>query len=149
VFATAAEVWLKGGSEQGGGRALILVVERDLHVQTLEKYFLEEAGFDVDLVGDGQAALERARTILPGIVISEILVPKLDGLSVCRALKADPRTRSIDVLIFSILAGAERAREAGADAFLRKPMNQSRLVDSVKELLRLRHDRRFATGSPA
>jgi DNA-binding response OmpR family regulator len=136
---------VKGGAEQNGCRALILVVERDLHVRALEKYFLEEAGFDVDLVDDGRAALERARAIGPRILISEILVPKLDGLSVCRALKADPLTRSINVLIFSILAAEERAREAGADAFLRKPLNQDRLVDSVRELLRLHRCGRLAT----
>jgi two-component system alkaline phosphatase synthesis response regulator PhoP len=141
---------VKGGEDQNEGRALILVVERDLHVRALEKYFLEEAGFAVELVEDGQAALERARQVCPRILISEILVPKLDGLSVCRALKADARTRSIDVLIFSILAAEERAREAGADAYLRKPLNQDRLIDSVRELLRLHAHRDPALrGRPA
>jgi CheY-like chemotaxis protein len=111
------------------------VVERDPHVRALERYFLEEAGFAVDFASDGQVALERARESGPEIVVSEILVPVLDGLSVCRALKSDPRTRHIGVLIFSILAAADRAREAGADAFLRKPLNESRLVDSVRSLV--------------
>jgi CheY-like chemotaxis protein len=119
-----------------GRRALILVVERDPHVRALERYFLEEAGFTVDFVPDGRVALERARASSPAILVSEILVPVLDGLSVCRALKADPRTRDIAVLIFSILAAEERAREAGADAFLRKPLNETKLVDSVRQLLR-------------
>jgi two-component system response regulator MprA len=118
-----------------GRRALILVVERDPHVRSLERYFLEEAGFAVDFELDGRAALERARRDRPAIVICEILVPGLDGLSVCRALKSDPRTRSIAVLVFSILAAEQRAREAGADAFLRKPLNETRLVDSVKRLV--------------
>ena len=81
-------------------------------------------------------ALERARSGKPAILISEILVPGLDGLSVCRALKSDPRTRDIAILIFSILAAEERALEAGADAFLRKPLNETRLVDSVSTLVR-------------
>ena len=119
-----------------GRRALILVVERDPHVRALERYFLEEAGFTVDFVADGRAALERARASDAAILVSEILVPGLDGLSVCRALKADPETRDITVLIFSILAAEERALEAGADAFLRKPLNETKLVDSVRQLLR-------------
>jgi DNA-binding response OmpR family regulator len=119
-----------------GRRALILVVERDPHVRALERYFLEEAGFAVDFAADGAAALERARSGKPAILISEILVPGLDGLSVCRALKSDPRTRDIAILIFSILAAEERALEAGADAFLRKPLNETRLVDSVSALVR-------------
>jgi two-component system response regulator MprA len=116
-------------------RALILVVERDPHVRALERYFLEEAGFAVDFAVDGKAALDRARTSQPAILVSEILVPGLDGLSVCRALKSDPGTRHIAVLIFSILAAEERAHEAGADAFLRKPLNETRLVDSVRRLV--------------
>jgi len=119
-----------------GRRALILVVERDPHVRALERYFLEEAGFTVDFVADGRAALERARASDAAILVSEILVPGLDGLSVCRALKADPETRDITVLILSILAAEERALEAGADAFLRKPLNETKLVDSVRQLLR-------------
>ena len=130
---------MKQQGSQPGDRALILVVERDAHVQALEKYFLEEAGFTVEIAEDGRAALDRAVAVCPRILISEILVPKMDGLSVCRAIKADPRTRSISVLIFSILAAEERALEAGADAFLRKPLNQDRLVDSVRQLL-LMHD---------
>ena len=116
-------------------RALILVVERDPHVRALERFFLEEAGFAVDFAPDGRAALERAREMQPAILVSEILVPGLDGLSVCRALKKDPKTRDIAVLIFSILAAEERAREAGADAYLRKPLNEMRLVESVRELV--------------
>jgi DNA-binding response OmpR family regulator len=119
-----------------GRRALILVVERDPHVRALERYFLEEAGFAVDFAADGAAALERARNGKLAILISEILVPGLDGLSVCRAIKSDPETRGIAVLIFSILAAEERALEAGADAFLRKPLNEARLVESVSALLR-------------
>jgi len=118
-----------------GRRALILVVERDPHVRALERFFLEEAGFAVDFAVDGHAALDRARSARPAILVSEILVPGLDGLSVCRALKRDPATRQIAVLIFSILSAEERALEAGADAFLRKPLNEMRLVESVRFLV--------------
>lgn len=116
-------------------RALILVVERDPHVRALERYFLEQAGFSVEFSGDGQQGLERARELRPDIVISEILVPGLDGLGVCRALKANAETRRIIVLIFSILAAEQRAVEAGADGFLRKPLDDARLVRSIEELL--------------
>jgi two-component system response regulator MprA len=120
------------------GRALILVVERDPHVRALESYFLNEAGFSVEFVGDGEAALERARELHPDIIISEVLVPKIDGLALCRAVRSDAKLRDIVVLIFSILAVESRAKEAGADAFLRKPLAERRLVDTVRELLVLR-----------
>jgi CheY-like chemotaxis protein len=115
--------------------ALILVVERDPHVRELEQFFLEEAGYAVEFAADGLAALEQARELQPHIVITEILVPGLDGLALCRRLKADSATRHIAVLVFSILLAESRAQEAGADAFLRKPLAEKRLVDTVRDLL--------------
>ena len=125
-------------SAGGGGRALILVVERDPHIRELESYFLNEAGFGVEFAADGLAALERARELCPDIIITEVLVPRLDGLALCRTVKADPGLRGTVVLVFSILAVQSRAREAGADAFLMKPLAEKRLVDTVRELLKLR-----------
>jgi CheY-like chemotaxis protein len=116
-------------------RALILVVERNPSVQRLEKFFLEQAGYTVEFATDGVAALERARELKPKILITEILVPKLDGLSLCRALKTDPSTRSIRVLIFSHLHAEDRAREVEADAFLLKPLNEQLLIDTVEKLI--------------
>ncbi|HLT40806.1 MAG TPA: response regulator [Enhygromyxa sp.] len=111
------------------------MVERDVHVRALERYFLEEAGYKVEFAEDGPHALARVREIGPRILISEILVPGLDGLSVCRAIKADPATSHIIVLIFSILTAEERAIEAGADGFLRKPLDDTLLVSCVEKLL--------------
>jgi two-component system, OmpR family, phosphate regulon response regulator PhoB len=116
-------------------RALILVVEQDPQMRRLERYFLEQAGFVVEFADDGHQGLESARRLLPDIVVAEILVAGLDGLSVCRTLKSDPATRGIRVLIFSILAAEQRALAAGADAFLLKPLDDSRLVQSVEALL--------------
>lgn len=117
------------------GRALILVVERDPHVRALERYFLEQAGFTVEFAEDGRKGLELARELRPHIVICEILVGGMDGLSVCRALKAEASTQPVIVLVFSILAAEQRALAAGADAFLRKPLGEKLLVASVEELL--------------
>lgn len=123
-------------ASKSAGRALILVVEQDPQMRRLERYFLEQAGFTVEFATDGNQGLEAARRLLPDIVVAEILIGGVDGLSVCRALKADPATRSIAVLIFSILAAEQRAREAGADAFVRKPLDDARLVASIEALLR-------------
>jgi CheY-like chemotaxis protein len=127
------------------GQAIILVVERDPHVRELEAHFLSQAGYSVGFANDGIGALEQARKILPEIIITEILVPALDGLSLCRRLKADPQTRDIAVLIFSILAAGGRAREAGADAFLLKPLAEHTLVNTVRQLLEGRSARLGST----
>jgi CheY-like chemotaxis protein len=118
-----------------GRGALILVVERNPVVQRLEKYFLEQAGFTVEFTSDGVGALARARELRPKIIVSEILVPKLDGLSLCRAIKSDPTTQDILVMIFSHLQAADRAAEARADAFLSKPLEEELLLATVDRLL--------------
>lgn len=117
------------------GRAMILVVERDPHVRELEAYFLEKAGYSVEFAEDGNRALVAVAELVPDIVITEILVPGSDGLSVCREIKGDPELEHVAVLVFSILAAEGRAREAGADAFLLKPLAEKRLVETVHDLL--------------
>jgi two-component system response regulator MprA len=122
----------------------ILVVDRDPHVRELAAHFLNQAGYFVEFATDGPSALERARALHPDVVITEILLPKVDGLALCRELKRDPATRSIAVLVFSILAAEGHAREAGADAFLMKPLGERRFLAAVEEILAARA--RAATG---
>lgn len=117
------------------GGALVLVVERDPNVRDLESFFLNEAGYAVDFAEDGETALELARRRVPAIIVTEIMVPKLDGLALCRRVKEDPVLADTVVLVFSILAAHGRAREAGADAFLMKPLAERRLVHTVRDLL--------------
>ena len=116
-------------------RALILVVERNPVVQRLERYFLEQAGYTVEFASDGRAALERARELRPRIVVTEIMVPVLDGLSLCRILKSEPETTHARVLIFSHLHAEDRALEVGADAFLLKPFSEEVLIETVEQLI--------------
>jgi CheY-like chemotaxis protein len=70
---------------------LILVVERDPHIKKLERFFLEEAGYSVEFADDGVQGLARARALIPRVLVTEILLPGLDGLKICRALKSDRR----------------------------------------------------------
>ena len=132
----------KPGSPNGlDRRALILVVERNVAVQRLERFLLEQAGYSVEFASDGLSALARAQELGPKIVVTEILVPRLDGISLCRALKSDPRTKSIVVLVFSHLHAEDRALEAGADAFIVKPIDEVHLIDTVSKLLEIRGEK--------
>lgn len=128
-------------ASKAAGKAIIMVVDRDPHIRELEAHFLGRAGYSVVFADHGESALVEARVAVPDIVITEILVPRIDGLALCRQLKADPRTRDVSVLIFSILAAAGRAREAGADAFLLKPLAEHALVETVDRLLEERNAR--------
>ena len=89
----------------------------------------------VEFAADGKSALERARELRPHIVVTEIMVPVLDGLNLCRLLKSDPQTAHARVLIFSHLHAEDRAREVGADAFLLKPISEELLIETVERLI--------------
>src|SRR4051812_40018746 len=102
MLPTASPATLTDLSPSCVPRGVILCVERDPYVRELEAYFLKEGGFDVKFAADGLEALELARTLRPAIVITEILLPKLDGLALCRRLKADPATKDAAVLVFSL-----------------------------------------------
>jgi CheY-like chemotaxis protein len=103
-------------------------------VRALQTHFLEEVGYRVVFAEDGEAALTLAEQIRPSLVITEILIPKLDGLTLCRRLRADHATCAVPVLVFSILSAAARAEEAGASAFLRKPFIESTFIATVSLL---------------
>jgi CheY-like chemotaxis protein len=114
---------------------LVLIAERDQQVRRLQEHFLTVAGYSVTFADDGQSALDRARAEPPALVVTEILIPKLDGLALCRSLREDPATRAVPLLVLSILAAQVRAAEAGADAFLRKPIVDSTFLAAVQELV--------------
>ena len=117
---------------------IILIAEKDHNVRDLQVFFLEKSGFIIEFADDGEVALARAKSILPRLVITEILLAKIDGLTLCRRLRADEATRDTPLLVFSILSAAARATEAGADAFLRKPLVASTFVAVVHKLIAAR-----------
>ena len=116
-------------------KPVILIAERDQNVRELQQFFLDGAGYAVEFADDGEAALERARMAPPALVVTEILIPRLDGLALCRRLREDPATAGVPVIVFSILSAAARAAEAGASAFLRKPLVETIFVAAVNDLV--------------
>lgn len=117
------------------GAVMILVAEKDPITAELEEYFLNQAGYDVHIVLDGRKAISMAEQLHPDLIILDIILPGLSGLKVCKALKENPETAKIPTLVFSVLDVRDRALEAGADAFLLKPIEQPLLIDAVKRLL--------------
>lgn len=113
----------------------ILIAERDENVRQLQRYFLEDAGFTVSFCDDGVAALDAARSMHPVLIVTEILIPKIDGLTLCRHLRADASTSHIPVVVFSILAAAARAADAGASAYLRKPFVEAAFLATIRGAL--------------
>lgn len=113
---------------------VVLIAERDHTVRELQRQFVEQAGYTVEFVDDGEAALARAREVVPVVLVTEIMLPKVDGLTVCRTLGADPLTSHIPVLVFSILSASARAHDAGAKAYLRKPIVGAVFIATLDQL---------------
>ena len=111
----------------------VVHVERDRHTRELVSLFLTRAGFQVEAAENGAVGLERVRRHGRALVISEILVPEMDGLSLCRAIKSDANL-TVGVVILSVLAARERAQQAGADAFFVKPIDEQRLMTTLRHL---------------
>jgi CheY-like chemotaxis protein len=113
----------------------VLIVESDAHSRELSRAFLTSAGHTVTFASDGAEALVHLVESPPDVVITEIMVRKIDGLALCKRIKGDPATQHIKVVVFSIMAAMVRSREAGADEFLKKPLTQRKLVDVVGSVL--------------
>ena len=120
----------------------ILIVEdfadsRDMYIE-----FLEAQGFEVTGAEDGVAALKSIENVRPDVVVLDVALPKLDGLSVLRRLRADPRYAQLPVLTLSASLGVDyqkMALAAGATAALEKPCLPEELLEAVRKALRNRH----------
>ena len=115
----------------------VLVVDDDPFIRKLVATTLEDiAGFDLVEAGDGEQALAEAERRAPTLVLLDIDMPRLDGIEVCRRLRATEATRTTIVMLTAAAGDDEerRAEEAGADLFLTKPFSPLDLLRLVDEL---------------
>lgn len=116
----------------------ILLADDDAGLRRLVSITLGDTDFDLLQSADGQETLRVAREQHPDLILLDINMPRLDGLSVCRALKSDAATRDIRVVMLTA-SGSEADRDsgrlAGADDYFVKPFSPVELLNKVYEML--------------
>jgi two-component system phosphate regulon response regulator PhoB len=117
----------------------ILIIEDEKDIVDLIAYHLKQSGFSILTAMDGASGLELAKKEHPSLIILDLMLPEMDGKDVCRALKANPNTQSIPILILT--AKAEEVDrvigfELGADDYVTKPFSPRELVLRVKAIQR-------------
>ncbi len=118
----------------------IVVVDDEVEILDLVKRGLGKSGmgYDVEAAGDGYTAGRLVHSLAPDLVLLDIRMPGIDGISVCRNIKGDPATAKTRVLIVSAYAtddNVKRLRELGAEDFLEKPFDVTTLAAKVKSLI--------------
>jgi DNA-binding response OmpR family regulator len=120
----------------------ILIVEDEPDAVELLEFNLRAAGYDTSAATTGAEAIKKARTVLPDLIVLDLMLPEIDGLEVCKTLRRDQTTSEIPILILTAKA-AEIDRvlglELGADDYVVKPYSPRELVLRVKSLLRRQH----------
>jgi len=116
--------------------ATILVVDDEKNIVQLARLYLNNEGFRVESASDGKQALEKAKSVRPDLIVLDIMMPEMDGLTVCKELR---KTSNVPVIILTA-RGDDIDRiiglEIGADDYMAKPFNPRELVARVKAVLR-------------
>ena len=120
---------------------LILIVEDDTTIAGWLKLFLEQEGFAVETAHDGAAGLNLARSLAPDLIILDLMLPRLDGMELCRTLRRASDVPIIMLTARAALADRTRGLDTGADDYVVKPFDPEEVAARAKAVLRRVHDK--------
>jgi CheY-like chemotaxis protein len=121
--------------------ATVAVVDDDAAIRLVCRVALELAGFAVVEAVDGEAGLDLVRAESPQLALVDVMMPRRDGVSVARALRDDPATAGIPVVLMSAATSSGEIANVGAAAFLAKPFDPATLIELVTRLVGRRRPR--------
>ena len=145
--ATTVSVPKDSAPDQHSAQKRVLVVEDDRTIVLVVKYFLELEGFEVLVAQDGIAGLETAKRELPHLIVTDWSMPGMDGVTMVKALRANPSTRGIAVLMLTSEESIDietQALAAGVDDYIHKPVEPRRLAARAKSVLTRSKERQEA-----
>ncbi len=126
-------------------RKKILVVDDEADMVALLSFNLKRAGFAIGTAADGVEAVRKTRSLTPDLILLDLMLPKLDGFSVCEILRRNASTAGIPIIMLTSLSG-ELGRLAGLDCgandYMTKPFSPRQLVSKVAGLLKKRDSAR-------
>lgn len=117
----------------------VLVVDDEEDLLELVRYNLSKEGFQVHCVASGEEAIQAARTLLPDVILLDLMLPAVDGLSVCKVLKSSPQTQQIPVVMLTAKTAESdvvSGLELGADDYVTKPFSPRVLLARIRAILR-------------
>jgi two-component system alkaline phosphatase synthesis response regulator PhoP len=120
----------------------LLVVDDEMYILNILDFTLGSEGFEVITAANGEEALRKVNQLRPDLVVLDVMMPKVDGFEVCRAIKSKTETSHIPVILLTArdrAADRKKGEEVRCDAYMTKPFNPQKLVERIRELI----------GSPA
>lgn len=118
----------------------ILIVEDDRHIVALVRYILEREGYEVAVARDGVEGLEIVKEFDPDLIVLDLNMPRMDGVEVCRRVKAERDSVVIFLTVHAERTAVARGFRAGADDYVVKPFELDDLVARIKNLLQERKE---------
>lgn len=115
----------------------VLIVEDERHIIESLSFVLETEGFEVASELDGEAGLRRLRADPPDVLVLDLMMPKMNGIEVLKAVKADPALRGLPVVVLTAKGRQQdrrMAEEIGVDAFMTKPFSNKDVLEAVRRL---------------
>lgn len=116
----------------------VLIVDDEPNIAISVDFLMRREGFEVLVAHDGEEGLARIRADRPDLVLLDVMMPKLDGFEVCKAVRADPALAGVRILMLTAKGRAQEISKGlalGAEAYIPKPFSTRELVAKVKELL--------------
>jgi DNA-binding response OmpR family regulator len=116
----------------------VLVVDDEPNIVLSLEFLLKQAGYEVRVARSGEAAVKAVAERVPDLVVLDVMMPTLDGYHVCETIRADPKLRSVRILMLTAKSRdveREKALALGADDYITKPFSTRELVERVKTIL--------------